>query len=266
MPALLLSALLAATPVTRPVEELRFNLPVDLALTGSVWAAWIASEAVFKSSLAPEACRWCDPGPVDLWARGIRAPLESQKAVDMASNIVGFGLLPLATIGLDATLAMQQASPSHAGEDTLAVLEAAGVALALNQIVKFSVGRQRPFVRDLSPEERAALHNASDNDLSFFSGHSTFAFAVAVASARVAQLRGYEHAWLLWAIGMPLAASVPLLRMVSDRHYLTDVLVGSAVGAAAGYALPAWLHPRSGVRSNVSLAAMPSGISLSGVF
>ena len=41
-----------------------------------------------------------------------------------------------------------------------------------------------------------------------------------------------------------MAASVvaSVLRIVSDNHYTTDVLLGAGVGLLSGYALPQWLH------------------------
>ena len=45
-----------------------------------------------------------------------------------------------------------------------------------------------------------------DNNLSFYSGHTNFSFALVVSSGTVATLRGYKGAGLIWAVGLPLAA------------------------------------------------------------
>lgn len=254
------------TSATPALYELRHDVKVDGAITGALWASWLATEAVFKHSLSPPVCRWCEANALDTWARGIRTGPEWLLTMDMASNVVGFGLLPVSLLGLDLYFASSHGSTPTAAIDALLILQATGAALVFNQVVKFSVGRERPFVSALSPEEKAAVRDPADNNLSFFSGHSTFAFAVTVAAGRVAQLRGYRRAWLVWAVGLPLAVSVPLLRMASDRHYLTDVLVGSAVGATFGYALPTLFHHRTGALSQLTVAPAPNGVSVSGVF
>lgn len=186
----------------------------------------------------------------------------------MASNLVS-GMLPLAAIGVDLYLAASAQALAEAPLDLLIVAEAAAAAISLNQVVKFIAGRERPFVHVLPEAEKPLTRLPEDNNLSFYSGHSTFAFAVAVGAGTVAQLRGYPRAWLVWLVTLPIAASVPLLRMGADRHYLTDVLVGSGLGAAFGYALPALLHGRVAPGHfglGARLVPIPGGAALEGTF
>ncbi len=248
---------------------------VDGVVTGALIGTWIGSEA-FKPQLAPATCRWCDTGPggsdalnaVDRWGRGIRGAPEQLIAFDTASGVVGFAVLPLSMIGVDLLISHSDGALNQAPVDLLIIAEAVGSAMVVNQGVKFLAGRERPFVHALWPEEKALTGNPADNNLSFFSGHTTFAFAVAVATGTVAELRGYRHASLAWAIGLPVAAVVPLLRMGADRHYLTDVLAGAAVGAAFGFGVPTLFHPREGTDSplaKVRWVPMPGGIAVAGV-
>lgn len=246
---------------------LAFDWTRDGALTGLFAAVWLSSEAIFKHELSPAVCRWCDGDSLnglDAWGRGIRAG-RGEQTMDALSNVVDFGLLPLAAMGTQAWLAYNDDSSAWITQDAVMVVEATVLALTFNQAVKFTVGRERPFVRDLSPEVRQSLRDPADNNLSFFSGHASFAFAVATAAGTVSQLRGYENSWVVWAVGLPIAATVPLLRMAADRHYLTDVLTGSLVGAAFGVGVPLLLHPRlAGAR--VQLSAGPGGVSAMGRF
>ena len=79
------------------------------------------------------------------------------------------------------------------------------------QALKFTVQRERPD---------------QSNNLSFPSGHSASAFA----TARVLQ-RHYG-----WKIGVPatvVAACVATARVKDNKHYLSDVIFGSALGIAA---------------------------------
>ena len=71
--------------------------------------------------------------------------------------------------------------------DSLLVTEAAAAALLVNQVVKLLVGRQRPYARfgnDLG-------YSRSEDNLSFYSGHTSLAFSVAAATVTVASMRGY---------------------------------------------------------------------------
>ena len=47
----------------------------------------------------------------------------------------------------------------------------------------------------------------------------------------------------MWAAGLTLATLTGYLREAADKHYLSDVLTGAAVGAAVGWAIP-YLHYR----------------------
>jgi membrane-associated phospholipid phosphatase len=69
------------------------------------------------------------------------------------------------------------------------------------------------------------------------------AFSTAVAAGTVATMRGYRGAPYVWALGLPLALLSGYLRIAADRHYVSDVLVGAALGSAFG-ALTPWLMHR----------------------
>ena len=83
-----------------------------------------------------------------------------------------------------------------------------------------------------------------DGNLSFFSGHTSFAFSLAVASGTVASMRGYRAAPAVWGVGLGAAAVTGYLRIAADRHYATDVMTGALVGSALGFAVPYLLHRR----------------------
>jgi membrane-associated phospholipid phosphatase len=68
---------------------------------------------------------------------------------------------------------------------------------------------------------------------------------------------------VIWAAGLALAATTAYLRMAADRHYLTDVLTGSAVGA-----LGAALIPRltGSFPPRATILPQPGGLALVGQF
>lgn len=267
--ALVLS--LALTQITPAPQRLAWDPRVDLPVTGVLTAGWLLSEFAFKKRLAPAACRWCETNGFDTAVRQAFNPSLSPSAegisgAHVASNLVGFVGVPVAMLGLDALLSWRDGVFVEAFPvDAVLMLEATMAILGVNQVVKFSVGRGRPYTVGAGTELLAMGHDIADNNLSFFSGHSTFTFALASSAATIAGLRGYRHAWVLWAVGMPLAATTAILRLAADKHWMSDVLLGSALGIAAGVLLPTLLHRRIGpLQARVS--PMANGLAVTGTF
>jgi membrane-associated phospholipid phosphatase len=241
----LAAALVAAPKVSHAepdIRELSIRPAIDLPLTAGGGVVWIGSE-LLKAKLAPEKCRWCEHTPaVDRAARD-HLRWENPHAAGVASDVLDFGILPVLVLGGDALLASRHGALRGWDEDATVIAEAAIAAAVLNQVIKFSVGRERPFVHALeSDEEKAGTGHASDNNLSFYSGHTSLAFALVGSAGAVAQMRGYEHAWLVWPVGGVLAASIGYLRIGADKHWLTDVATGAVVGGAIGVGMPYLLH------------------------
>lgn len=286
---LAIASLLAASPVpldARPAaegassfHELRYDWTRDGLITGVGAVLWISSEAIFKEELAPEPCRWCDRNPdgtdglngLDRWGRGLAGTTEEQrKRADTWSNIVDVGLLPVGVLGAQYALTRESGAPRGVFfEDAGIILQTAVLSSVLNQTVKFIAGRERPFVHVLPEEQKLFTEKPDDNNLSFYSGHTNMAFALVVSAGTVAELRGYEHRGWIWGVGLPVAASVGLLRMAADKHYLTDVGMGALMGSAFGVAVPLLLHGRvNEMPGAVSLRVSggPGGVVLSGRF
>ena len=249
----------AASSVVR-ADDLDIDLGWDLGLTGGFGAAWILSESL-QSHLAPDECRWCETNAFDDAACDAFR-LDDTEAADAASYVLAFGLLPAMTLALNAASARDEGRAIQGAEDLLLVVEAVALSASVNQLTKYLVGRERPFVHALPAEWKDLTARPSDNNVSFFSGHTTLAFAVAVSGATIATLRGYDTAPYLWAIGGAMALATGWLRIAADRHYLSDVLVSAAVGSLIGWLVP-WLHRSNnddgdeGLFSRATIAAGP---------
>jgi len=256
-------AAIAALAVPRPAlaepRELRHDLRVDGAITGGAIAFWIATELA-KSRLAASSCRFCGTNALDASAREALVWGDGDRARH-GSDLLAFAILP-AGLATHQLLAARGAGDTQAGlVDLLVVAEAAALAMDLNQIVKLAVGRQRPFVHYGNWPEPSREPDPDDN-LSFYSGHTTLAFALATAAGTVSSMRGYRSSPWVWGVGMTVAASIGYLRIAADKHYLTDVLVGATTGAAAGLLLPRLLHGRKdGGGAGVAVVPVPLGIA-----
>lgn len=268
---------------------LRFDWKRDGALTAGAAALLLGSETLLKDRLAPTNCRWCERdaqgkstlNAVDRWGSRLAGDAEDQAQASRWSNVVAVGLLPAGVFGAGYLVGKSSGSPgSVLAQDLLMVTQAVVLSSSANQVVKFAAGRSRPFVHGMPTSQQALTDSPADNHMSFYSGHTSAAFALVTSVGTVAHLRGYRNTGWIWAVGLPLAASVPVLRMAAGKHYLSDVATGALLGSAFGIAVPLLLHPRrshgllaGGDAANddvekprVRFSVGPSGLSASGVF
>lgn len=272
MLALILLATLAQpdAPADEGPFALRASLAVDVPLAVGFLAFWQGTE-VAKGALAPAACRWCGfLDDLDTAATAVRGGTAADRArAALGSDVLAFALIPAAVVGLDALSTWRSGARGgdfwrSFGTDVLLLVESLAISQSVNQATKFLAGRERPFVARLPLDEKALTAQPSDNNLSFYSGHTSAAFSLVSAATTLARLRGHRQWWLVAAVGFPLAALTGFLRMVADKHFLSDVLVGAFVSSIIGWAIPT-LHGRAGpVQWRAS--ASPDGVGLTGTF
>lgn len=235
-------------------DELEIDWLGDSVFTVSTGALWITFEAL-KTDIAPHKCIWCNTNPMDETITDA-VSWSTPKYAARAADVTAFGVIPafaagslLISSGLDNRI-------QNAGTDMMLIAEALTISSLLNQIVKFSVGRARPFtVRN----NHGFYSDRTDDNLSFYSGHTNMAFALVVSAGTIAHIRHYDAEPYIWGIGIPMALFVAYARMAAQKHYFTDVLVGALVGSAVGFLVP-WLHQKS---SNTTTPDNPiSGLSI----
>jgi membrane-associated phospholipid phosphatase len=245
--ALLLFCAVVARPAA--ADDLALEAPRTFAIAGAALAA-SGLLVLERGELLPAACRWCAPPALDRHARA--ALVWSDPSAAALLSDVAVLALPAGLAAAD--LALAGGDLRRAGEDVLVAGEALGIALAATEVVKLAVARRRPYASGL------ATRASPDDDLSFFSGHTSGAFAVAGAFGTVAKLRGYRGWPAVYAAGFTVAAGIAYLRVAGDKHWLTDVAAGAAAGAVAGVGAPLLLHRRAGAAPQVS--ASPFAVSL----
>ena len=244
---------LAAILCVAPVAALAASAPPgsDLeyspGLTVGAAAFWLATEYPLKRTLSPDPCRWCDRTKDGQEAlNGLDASMrerfrwqktDSPRRISDALLYVGVPAASLTSIWLAAR---EDGREGETGENALIMFEAVAVSMALNQAVKFSFGRQRPYAHFAPKGSPTTI----DDNLSFYSGHAAVTFTTSVAAGTIASLRGYGGANVVWIPGVVLASAASYLRLGCDRHYFTDVVAGVVVGTGVGIALPRLLHGR----------------------
>lgn len=215
----------------------------DVPIVAVTAALYIAGETVAKDALSPDTCRWCDDNALDAGVRDALVWDDGALAATL-SDLTVYGVLPLLATGGLQLVAHADGQGNDWLPNSVIVAESALLAGTLTYLTKIAVGRERPFVHQLAPGDKPRTERPSENNLSFFSGHSSAAMSMAVAASTTATLRGYRHANLLWATSVPLALGAGYLRIAADKHWTTDVVTGWVVGAAVGFAVPYFLHRR----------------------
>ena len=264
-----------ATPLRTlpPNMELRYDLPVDVGVTVGGGALMLTLE-LLSPKIAPRNCRWCDrdangQDTLNGFDASIRRALRwsDTSSANRASSVFSYGLAPLAGVGIGALIAWHDDRIGELPIDLLVVAEAAVIAVNVNQVSKLAFARERPDIHFRTPAEREARKSAEDN-LSFYSGHTTLSFALATAAGTVASMRQHRLAPVMWITGMALAAASGYLRIAADRHYATDVIGGAVFGSAIGFGVPYFAHHPTA--TNLRLTALEtqggSGLLLTGLW
>jgi membrane-associated phospholipid phosphatase len=237
-----------ADEVDPPVARPRLEWALAVA-GGTVWL----TETLAIGELAPTECHWCDSNALDDAAREVE--WGDQQTARRISDVLSYGLAPAAAGGLLTLGAFQDGRPDDLATDLVIVAESAIIAGVSGDFIRVVTGRERPWIHDLAPADKPLTERPEQNNLSFISGHTATAFAMAVSSATVAQRRGRRIAPALWATGLTLGAVSGYLRVASGQHYFTDVLAGLGWGVAIGFTVP-YLHRARD--SSVTAALMPA--------
>jgi hypothetical protein len=204
-------------------------------------AFWLSGTGVIEFS-ANEKTRWSTTNSFDRKIRsGLRGNSRSTRedASTASDVLVGLtaGLLPLVSIG--KTLSEHDCHEAY--DMATDAAEAFSLTLLLTTGTKLLAGRQRPFVQecDGTPPGDADC-NESRRKQSFFSGHGATAATGAGLSCSYAIKRktwgdGRVARFTPCALGIAAALATGALRIVSDDHWGSDVIVGFVVGGAVGY-------------------------------
>lgn len=102
-----------------------------------------------------------------------------------------------------------------------------GVNNLINQTIKKIIARPRPIHEEAYNDIIYAL-GKHETGFSFYSGHSTTAFCIALFSLLYFKNKIYSAVILVWAFGVAYS------RIYMGKHYPLDVLCGILVGSFIG--------------------------------
>ena len=246
-----------------------------------VTTAVMTTTSLATLAIAPDEDRWTETNGFDGAVRdALRFDgLDDRDRARDASDV--FLMLAINQLLVDTLVVTWWGHDSKdvAIQMVLMDIEAIAINTALNGLVAGLVSRERPYGRECVGE-LAETSDCSGNKRyrSFYSGHTSTTFTSAALTcmhhAYLPLYGGGAADRLVCATGFLMAGATGMLRVMGDQHYLSDVLVGAAMGTASGLFVPWLLHYRSGdlpepeslsgVR--MSLLPTPLGGVLTGVF
>jgi membrane-associated phospholipid phosphatase len=179
----------------------------------------------------------------------------TQRAANDLGNmlfVVG-SVLPI-VVDVGVTLAVHQ-KPDIALQILLIDLQSVVSTALLSLTVQFSVGRGRPFFSECQPdgtvrdEAGRVLPNrcdTGDEARSFYSGHAAATMASAgftcLTHQRMPLFGGGVADVAPCALMLGVTLTTGVTRIIADKHWASDVVIGWGIGALTGYVLPAAIH------------------------
>jgi len=210
--------------------KLELDLPIVL-IAGATASSFFILPELPGPSCAPD----CDRNKINRFDR------FAAGNYDRSWTTVG-DIATASTLAMPLIVVLADEGATNGINDDLVLAEAALVTSAVQVSLSFAVARPRPRVYS----ERAPIAERSNANAarSFFSGHVGNTMAVSVAALRTMQrLHQPLLGWLTFGAGVAGSSLVGVSRVAAGGHFPSDVLIGAALGAGVGLALPA-LHDR----------------------
>lgn len=215
------------------MRKILYTLLLCFSSTHAVIPAWeiaglatgalgIGASEYYKKDLVADEPRWKTPPAMD---ESIRNSFKwsNTKAAATLSDIMLYGVMP-------ASAFLSPLATNHNyGRAAMTIGEAAVLTGVITQVAKFSVQRARPYAYYSND------YSNPDSKLSFFSGHTSYSFALSVSSAMLLAESYPAQSALIYCTALLVAGLPGYLRIAADKHYLTDVLVGALVGSGIAY-------------------------------
>ena len=227
--------------------------------------SFVALAVAARLGTPPSPPTWTEAPQLDTALRDIfRAPTARgrQQAKDV-SDVLFYGFIG-APIAMDMAIALTLHKDSDLAWQILWMdLTTLSVATATSVPVLSSVGRDRPLVPECDLDSSySSLCDTPNAGRSFYSGHTSMAVAgagmICVTHLSLDLLGG---PWDALTCGVATVAGVGtgFLRIRSDVHWTSDVLVGVGIGAVLGVGMP--LLRLHGARVQPAVSGQTVGLS-----
>jgi membrane-associated phospholipid phosphatase len=249
----------------------------------------LAAGTVAVRYLAPPATSPSWTGPI-LFDSGVRNALRidsagGRKTAEMISDGLFIWEVLHPTV-LDPLLFAWwlRESPFVAWQMMMIDAQAYAFTFFMSDVVKRVAARQRPWVSTAGCEQNPDAEGCGSGgrNMSFYSGHAAVtATGAGLICAHHTQLSLYQNDWLdqgTCALAVAGTALTGAMRIASDNHWASDVIIGHLMGYTSGYLLPTLLyykefrvepheHPMPAVYATLPMITPESlGITVIGIF
>lgn len=199
----------------------------------------------------PSEARWSGTILLDTPARNLLRFNKSshRRTAETISDALFFAAV-LHPVVVDPLLSAWWAheSPQVAWQMSVINAQAYGLTMLLNGLTKRLTARARPWAKDAQCDRDPSGEGCDSGGAyrSFYSGHSAMtATGAGLACAHHTQLPLYQDPLLdigACVVAVAGAAVTGAMRIASDNHWASDVLIGDVMGFVSGYLLPTLIY------------------------
>lgn len=220
-------------------RDFRRFTAAQYVLTSAMAGAVLFGRDLYESG--SEKAQWRGPVLFDARMRAFLAAdsVDGRRTASRVSDYLMYALVAYPFIDAVAVAGVAHRNYDVAFQMTMISLQATFLQKLLSGITKNLVRRERPDEQRCAEGDPMACGARAR---SFFSGHTGTAFtgaALVCAHHQNLPLYGRGSAgYVACGAALGAAATVGVLRVVADRHHLTDVATGALIGVFAGYLLP----------------------------
>ncbi|MBQ3966069.1 MAG: phosphatase PAP2 family protein [Treponema sp.] len=250
---IILAALLSLSILPLAAQPFSLNVTREAVIGGTLLTGEIFHN-IYERTASKEKWdgRVYDKDDVNAFDRTFMHPYN--KPLHTAGNVM-MALIPAGVFAVNAIAIYKEHDLSALLTETVMAAETFLMAHTVPHTLKPLVSRVRPY----NYYDAADNPEKSDWNHSFFSGHTSMAFAAATFGS---------YTFCKWfpeskmkvpfiAISYSLATLTGISRVYAGCHFATDVLMGAAVGTAIGFFVP-WLHRVSTKETQIAL--VPCGV------
>jgi membrane-associated phospholipid phosphatase len=222
---------------------------VEYALTSGLFATFMA--VWFLPPL--EEPLWTRPVLLDAATRrGLRARTRQGRntAGRISDVLAAASYLPPLLVDPMIVAGIEDRNPDVAWQLFVISTQSYAITITLNHVSKRIFARQRPYAFACTRDSKYSddCDNA-DRFRSFYSGHAavtaTSAGLVCAHHTHVPLYGGGNADRLTCAAALAGMLTTSTLRMVADKHWNSDVVVGTLLGLSVGYLLPTLVYYKS---------------------
>jgi membrane-associated phospholipid phosphatase len=216
-----------------------YRLDPEIEVPLFVLSSAMAFGAAFAADMGRSTCApMCDPAGIGELGRQFAGRWDRDWKLVSDVSLAG-------TLGIGLVSLVVDGGIVPGLVDGVVVAEAAMVTTGIAMVLKVSVARSRPYM--YGEEAPLDLREGRDGGQSFPSNHVALCAAMTTSLFSVLRTRhpGSPWPWLSLGVGTIATGFVGAGRVLSGKHFPTDVLAGAALGAAVGLIIPA-LHQKRG--------------------